>query len=560
MKKKLLKKMVAVLLAGTMVMGLAGCGGDDTQDTQGTQASVNTEAGQTEGSGGGTGETAEGGTISYPMDTDTELSYWCGQFIDLAEDVDSWQDSPFHSGLVDKTGVTIDWRWATVGSDVGQSYQLLWVDRELPNMVLYQISSNEARTLLDDGLIWDLTEYLPKYAPNYWAWLNDPENEAERREAMLDDGTFYSVASAKEGLYGQVYMGPIIRQDWLDECNLEMPVTLEDWENVLTAFKENYNANLSFFTAIMRATGGIASGTGAYGFANTADFRVDNDGNIVIPQIMPEYKEMMEVLARWWENGLIDMDALSNNADAVRQKALSGSAGIVFAEAGTCEQIINDAAAEGNGANWVGVSFPRTAPGDPTTMIGITATRLTGYHTVITTQTSEEDLITALRWLDYGWTKEGQMYWNFGEEGVSYTLDEEGHPQWTELVTGDPLGVGQGRRKYCGVTASASVLQLTAYGEANNSEVVDNIIKCWMDNTESNEHMLPKLELSDEDHDRYVELWSPISTYISEESLKMMIGETPVSNVDAFVDELYNLGLQEVLDIQQKYYDEFLLK
>ena len=136
MKKKLLKKMVAVLLAGTMVMGLAGCGGDDTQDTQGTQASVNTEAGQTEGSGGGTGETAEGGTISYPMDTDTELSYWCGQFIDLAEDVDSWQDSPFHSGLVDKTGVTIDWRWATVGSDVGQSYQLLWVDRELPNMVL----------------------------------------------------------------------------------------------------------------------------------------------------------------------------------------------------------------------------------------------------------------------------------------------------------------------------------------------------------------------------------------------------------------------------------------
>ena len=29
MKKKLLKKMVAVLLAGTMVMGLAGCGGDD---------------------------------------------------------------------------------------------------------------------------------------------------------------------------------------------------------------------------------------------------------------------------------------------------------------------------------------------------------------------------------------------------------------------------------------------------------------------------------------------------------------------------------------------------
>lgn len=555
MKKQLLKKMFALLLAGTMVMGLAACGGDDTQDPE----NPGTEQGEEPGDDG-TDDTAEGETISYPMDTDTELSYWARNYIDLAEDVDTWQDSPFHSGLVDKTGVTIDWRWATAGSDVGQAYQLLWVDQELPNMVFYEISRNEARTLLDDGLIWDLTEYLPKYAPNYWAWLNDPANEAERREAMLDDGTFYSVASVKEGLYGQVYMGPIIRQDWLEECNLEMPVTLEDWENVLRAFKENYNANLSFFAAIMRATGGIASGTGAYGFANTADFRVDDDGNVVIPQIMPEYKEMMEILARWWEEGLIDVDSLSNTQDAVRQKALAESAGIVFAEAGICDQIIKDAEAEGNGAEWVGVSFPRTAAGEPTSEIGVTATRLTGYHTVITTQTSEEDLITALRWLDYGWTEEGQMYWNFGDEGVSYTLDEEGKPQWTELVTGDPLGAGQGRKKYCGVTASASVVQLTAYGEACNSEVVDSMTKTWMDNTEGGAHRLPKLQLSEEDHDRYVELWTPITTYISEESLKMVTGETPVSNVDAFVDELYDLGLQEVLDIQQQYYDEYMLK
>lgn len=555
MKKQVLKKMFALLLAGTMVMGLAACGGDDTQEPENPGTEQSEEPGNE-----GTDDTAEGETVSYPLDTDTELSYWARNFIDLAEDVDTWQDSPFHSGLVDRTGVTIDWRWATAGSDVGQSYQLLWVDQELPNMVLYEISSNEARTLLDDGLIWDLTEYLPKYAPNYWAWLNDPANEAEKREAMLDDGTFYSVASVKEGLYTQVYMGPIIRQDWLEECNLEMPVTLEDWETVLQAFKENYGADMTFYAAVMRATGGIASGTGAYGFANTVDFRVDDDGNVVIPQIMPEYKEMMDILARWWQEDLIDVDGLSNSAESVRQKALAGSSGIVFAEAGVCEQIVNDAATEGNGAEWVGMSFPRTAAGEPTADIGVTATRLTGYHTVITTQTSEEDLITALRWLDYGWTQEGQMYWNFGEEGVSYILDDEGKPQWTELVTGDPLGVGQGRRKYCGVTSSASVMQLNAYAEANNSEVVDNMIRVWMDNTEGGVHRLPKLLLSEEDHDRYAELWTPISTYINEESLKMLTGETPVSNLDAFVDELYNLGLQEVLDIQQQYYDEYMLR
>ena len=103
-------------------------------------------------------------------------------------------------------------------------------------------------------------------------------------------------------------------------------------------------------------------------------------------------------------------------------------------------------------------------------------------------------------------------------------------------------------------------MQLNAYAEANNSEVVDNMIRVWMDNTEGGVHRLPKLLLSEEDHDRYAELWTPISTYINEESLKMLTGETPVSNLDAFVDELYNLGLQEVLDIQQQYYDEYMLR
>ena len=88
MKKQLLKKMFALLLAGTMVMGLAACGGDDEKEPEdpGTEQ-------EEDGAGDGTEEPAEGGEVSYPLETDTELSYWCGQFIDLAEDVDTWEDS-----------------------------------------------------------------------------------------------------------------------------------------------------------------------------------------------------------------------------------------------------------------------------------------------------------------------------------------------------------------------------------------------------------------------------------------------------------------------------------
>lgn len=539
------KKVVVLLLAASMAAGACACGGG--KETPNGPKNPGTDSDNTD-------------AVSYPLDTDVQLTYWCGSQIELAEDINSWQASPFHSGMEDKTGVAIDWKWTTAGSDVGQAYQLLWVDTVLPNMIFYRITSNEARSLLEDGMIWDLTEYLPKYAPNYWAWLNAPENEAEKKEAMLSDGTLYSVASVKEDLYNQVYLGPIVRQDWLTECGLDMPVTLEDWEKVLLAFKEKYGATLSFTSSIMTACGGIASGTGAYGFANTADFRIDDDGNVVIPQTMPEYKAMMEVLTRWWGLGLIDADCLSNNDDSVRQKALSGKTGMAFVMAGYADLIMEDARKEGNGAEWVGMEYPRTAAGEPTSMICTTATRLTGYHTVITTQTSEEELITALRWLDYGWTQEGKMYWNFGDEGISYTKDGNGKPQWTELVTGDSLGRANGRKKYCGVTGSGPVIQLRAYAEANNNEAMDSVIKAWASNTVADQHILPSMEMDEDDYDRYNELWAPITTYINEESLKILTGKSPVSSIDSFISKLYEMGLQDVLDIRQKYYDEYIKK
>ena len=39
-----------------------------------------------------------------------------------------------------------------------------------------------------------------------------------------------------------VQSGPIIRADWLEELGLEVPQTIDDWTNVLTAFKEQKGA------------------------------------------------------------------------------------------------------------------------------------------------------------------------------------------------------------------------------------------------------------------------------------------------------------------------------
>ena len=39
-----------------------------------------------------------------------------------------------------------------------------------------------------------------------------------------------------------------------------------------------------------------------------------------------------------------------------------------------------------------------------------------------------------LSFKDYAYTEEGMLYWNYGDEGVSWEYDEDGVPQFTSLV------------------------------------------------------------------------------------------------------------------------------
>jgi len=87
---------------------------------------------------------------------------------------------------------------------------------------------------------------------------------------------------------------------------------------------------------------------------------------------------------------------------------------------------------------------------------------------------------------------------------------------------------------------------------------MDSVIETWMDNTVADKHMLPSMDMEEADRDTYEQLWSSITTYIDEESMKMFTGKTPISQYDAFVKKLYDMGLQDVLDIKQKYYDEYM--
>ena len=86
--------------------------------------------------------------------------------------------------------------------------------------------------------ICDLTELVPKYAPNYYKIIQQKDI---KDIAYTDSGRIAAVYSIKQNSQ-KPWCGLQIRKDWLDELGLEIPVTYDDWETVLTAFKEKKGA------------------------------------------------------------------------------------------------------------------------------------------------------------------------------------------------------------------------------------------------------------------------------------------------------------------------------
>lgn len=56
-----------------------------------------------------------------------------------------------------------------------------------------------------------------------------------------------------------------LRQDWLDELGMETPVTIDDWHDVLKAFKDNYNCEASLLIAAKTSYDSMHHFLSAYG-------------------------------------------------------------------------------------------------------------------------------------------------------------------------------------------------------------------------------------------------------------------------------------------------------
>ena len=553
-----MKSIVAMLLCLVMVAGLfAGCNNEKPVETEPKQdPSVET----TPQAGEQPTEAADEG-ISYPLDTDVQLRIYIQAGFSLPSGYSSWDDLPFLQGLEERWGVDIIWESAPVGSDETAAYNLMLQDEDLPQIIFGQkCSTSEVEELVDDGIAMDISGLLEEYAPDYWAFMHNPDDQWRVKDLAMATTINYGLTSfigPRQDPTNGTWAGLAIRKDWLDELGLEVPETLEEVDYVARKFHEVYGAVVTGPKTYFANCRFMADGTGAMATWQYATY-LDGD-QVKLGNMGQDYKEYLEFMHSWYEDGILDQNFSGGTTDSLQQMVNEDKTGLVCTSVDLIPVHNQYARENGSSAEWIPIANIVENKGDMAKAAHSSYSAWVGKAgSVITTNCTEEQLKVALAILNWGYTEEGMIYWNYGEEGVSFEYDENGHPQFTDMIVNHELGESEARRIYTGavtiVPASAQIW--TKRYDPRSQETVDCTMM-FCSNNISADYRVPTLTYSDDVKQERNDLYNAIKSYVDEMALKFVTGEESLDNYDEYEEQLKKLGVERLFEIMTEAYQDW---
>jgi putative aldouronate transport system substrate-binding protein len=176
--------------------------------------------------------------------------------------------------------------------------------------------------LVDQKVLTPLTDKI-KASPV----LGDPKviPPAEWDIIRYGDGQIYSVYQKFEG--GTM---PIVRQDWMEKLHLQEPKTLDDFYNVLKAFKEQDPDGNGKADTYGLSTSGLYDIQGFMSAAGVkSHYVIDANGKRSIPFATDAAIPVYEWLAKLYKEGILDPNFATNSTSQMRELFLADRVGMI---------------------------------------------------------------------------------------------------------------------------------------------------------------------------------------------------------------------------------------
>lgn len=555
-RKEIKKRMLAVGLSLVLALGtFSGCGGSSGgKDNAG--AGDNSEVSRDEISA--TQYTGEPEELTLPL-TEEQKTITIYAKNSSSGVLTDYGDLKAFQVAAEKTGVTIEWIMPASGSESDQ-FNLMIASGKYPDIIFWDFTSTPMGLagLIDDGIAIDMDNLVRQYAPNYLACLES--NDEMMKQALSDNGTFDIMYKLEPDEARLSHSGPAIRKDLLDKYNLEVPVTIDDWHNVLTVLKEKESGVTAPVTVSKGTDGSVHFAMFMSAYNTNSSFLIDADSKkVVYGPITDNYKEYLTTMAEWYAEGLLDSEYMTNDYSAMIGKISSGkSVAGVMALGGMIGSITNKVRATNPEFEIVGAPWPVLEKGNTSyTLLNESNIRSGNMGAIITKDCSDPKL--AVKLLDYFYSEEGADLLNWGIEGESYT-EADGVKTYTEAVLNDASGksvseaVQQWAQPLQGFTKPMEYEAWRQITLVLPEQIAAN--ETW--SKSSTELLLPTLILPSKQNEEYTQMMSDITTYTNEMSMQFITGQLSIEKEwDSYVETMKGMGIETAILYKQEALDRY---
>lgn len=461
-------------------------------------------------------------------------------------------DLPIIKEITKRTNVSFDFiPGPATEAQFREKFNVTMASGSIPDVVVSPYRDDMYK-VAQQGLFEPLDGYISKSAPNYKKILDGSPNLI--KDIRANDGKDYFFPFLGAVKTFKVWM---LREDWLKNLNLPVPVTTDDWYKTLKAFKEkdpNGNGKQDEIPFTTRnTTAGVLAFMEAYGisgFEANEQFFIENN-KVKYAYSDPRCKEALTYINKLYSEGLIDNAYPTNNTTVWLSRitgSISGACQDTTARAFSLGTQIKAANPSLTNASMVVVPPPKGPTGTQMTTSQMQTVR--GFTAISATSKYKKEIV---KLFDYFYTDEGSKLMNFGIEGQTYNMVDN-KPQYSDAIAKDSKGRSIlsmlnvfGHREWAykqdiGYEDALLDAKYVGYRNAMEKYIIPTI---------------PALSFTDDERDVINSKYTEIQTYKDEMINKFVMGKEPLSNFDSFVNKLKSMGIDTVLKSEQAAYDRY---
>lgn len=469
-----------------------------------------------------------------------------------------WNDILIWNEYRDMTNINVEWDLQNPDA-LDEKRNLALGSNELPDVFfLSEMSNADLLKYGSQESFVPLNDLIEEYAPNLTELME--EDPSIRKAITFPDGNIYSMPALIEEDFLSLRLSarPWINQEWLEELDMDMPETTDEFYEYLKAVKEldpagNGDTVPYGGTVIDELVQWLS---GSFGIMNTGYVNENIDADPEDPSkvrfypVEDDYKKELEYIHKLYDEGLIDENIFTIEWGQFLSNASENQyASMVFydpidlfgEEVG--EQYDSLAALEGPDGHQ---DYTKISPS-----VWDTA------NFIVTSENENPE--AAVRWMDYFYSEEGAKLYYMGVEGETYE-EKDGEIQYMDHITDpdDDMTFEQAVVQQLTWVGSISGIIKADYfaggeSEPQSMEAAEKIEPYTTD------EVWARFTYTEEENKVLESTGQDVNKYVEEMRDKFITGDMDLDeDWDEYVETIEKMGgLDELVDVYQDAYDRY---